>query len=230
MKGAPRTSSPDAWTLDNYGAAFDFSIPPFSFKAAYLHSMIVAAGVMVATVLTSTLAGFVLAAYRFRGKETLFTLLILTFMVPFTVIFIPLYITVVNLGLANSLAALIVTGLWSPLGILLMRQFIEGIPSDLFEAARMDGASELRLVAQMVVPLSTSAMGVLAVYTFMHSWDDFLWPLVVLHSAAQWTLPLLADLFQYNGFPLQFVMAVAMLTILPVLVIYAVVARFFIRA
>ena len=228
MKGAAH-ASPNGWTLDNYGAAFNFSIPPYTFKTDYLHSMIVACSVMAASVVTSTLAGYVLATYRFRGKETLFILLILTFMVPFTVIFIPLYITVVNLGMANSLTALIVTGLWSPLGILLMRQFIEGIPTDLFEAARLDGASEARIVAQVVVPLSTSAIGVLAIYTFMHSWDDFLWPVVVLHSAADWTLPLLADLFNYNAFPLPFVLAVAMLTMLPVLIVYSIVARFFIH-
>jgi ABC-type glycerol-3-phosphate transport system permease component len=235
IKGTSGNVAPHAGLLDNYGIAFNFSFPPnfglspFSFKSAYVHSMSVAATVMVATVLTSTPVGFVLAAYRFRGREILFTLLILTFMVPFTVITIPLYITIANLGFSNSLGGLIVTGLWSPLGILLMRQFIAGIPTELFEAARLDGASEWRLLVQMVVPLSAPAMGVLAVYAFMHSWDDFIWPAVVLHDAGQWTLPLLGDFFSVNAFPPQFVMAVAVMTILPVLVIYVFVAQFFIR-
>ncbi len=220
---------PHAWTLDNYGAAFNFSYPPYIFKPDYLHSTIVALAVALATLLTSTLVGFVLAVYRFRGKETLFTLLIVAFMVPFTGVMVPLYVTVVRLGLDNSLGALIVTGLWSPFGILVMRQFLEGFPTEMLEAARIDGAGEWRLVARMILPLCTPSLGILAIYTFMHSWDDFLWPTIILHDPAKWTLPLLVSYFTDSSFPAPFVMAVAMLTILPVLIVYALVARFFIR-
>jgi len=220
---------PHAWTLDNYGAAFNFSYPPYILKPDYLHSTIVALGVALATLLTSTLVGFVLAVYRFRGKETVFTLLIVAFMVPFTGVMVPLYVTVVRLGLDNSLGALIVTGLWSPFGILVMRQFLEGFPTEMLEAARIDGAGEWRLVARMILPLCTPALGILAIYTFMHSWDDFLWPTIILHDPAKWTLPLLVSYFTNSTFPTPFVMAVAMLTILPVLIVYALVARFFIR-
>jgi multiple sugar transport system permease protein len=220
---------PHTWTLDNYGSAFNFSYPPYVFKPDYVHSAIVALGVALATLLTSTLVGFVLAVYRFRGKEILFILLIVAFMVPFTGVMVPLYVTVVRLGLDNSLGALIVTGLWSPFGILVMRQFLEGIPTDMLEAARIDGAGEWRLVARMILPLCTPALGILAIYTFMHSWDDYLWPTIILHDPAKWTLPLLISYFTNSTFPTPFVMAVAMLTILPVLIVYALVARFFVR-
>src|SRR5207248_1729037 len=112
---------PHTWTLDNYIAVLTFASPyeHFSFLGSYLNSIIVAVSVTAAALLTSTLAGFVLATYRFRGKETLFTLLIATFMVPFSVILVPLYITVSRMGLHDTLGGLIVTGLWSPFGIFL---------------------------------------------------------------------------------------------------------------
>ncbi len=221
---------PRTWTLDNYLAVLTFASPDehFSFIGSYLNSIIVAASVTAAALLSSTLAGFVLAAYRFRGKETLFTLLIATFMVPFSVILVPLYITVSRVGLHDTLSGLIVTGLWSPFGIFLMRQFMEGVPSEILDAGRIDGASEWRIVGQLMIPLSTSALGVLAVYTFMRSWDDFLWPHIVLDSGAKWTLPLL--LAGGLGASTPIASAIAILTILPVLVIYGVVAKYFIRS
>jgi len=225
---APPRLAPHTWTLDNYSAVLT---NPDSglFLLAYLHSAIVALSVTLASLVTSTLVGFVLTAYRFRGKETLFVALIATFMIPFVCVMIPLYVNVVHLGLADSLAALVVTGLWSPLGILIMRQFMEGVPREMLEAARLDGAGEWRLVLHLFLPLCTSALGILALYSFMHTWDDFQWPAIVLHDPALWTLPLLGNYLSANGYPVATVMTVAVLTILPVIALYAVVARFFIR-
>jgi multiple sugar transport system permease protein len=228
---------PRSWTLDNYHTilALNMHRPrsgfyvPIDLQGAYMHSAIVALSVTLAALVTSTLVGFVLTVYRFRGRETLFVALIAPFMVPFVCVFIPLYVTVVNLRLAESLGALIVTGLWSPIGILVMRQFMEGVPADMLEAARLDGAGEWRLVMQLMVPLCTSALGVLAIYTFMHSWDDLFWPATVLHNPANATLTLLTSYFAVNNTPAPLLMAAALLTILPVVVIYACVARFFIR-
>jgi len=212
-----------AWTTHNYNQVVNYT----PFTTSYLNSIIVAGSVTVSALLTSILVGFVLAKYRFRGKEQLFTLLIAALMVPFSVILIPVYVTVVHLGFDDSIGGLIVVGLWSPFGIFTVRQFMEGIPSELLDAARIDGAAEWRIVAQLMVPLCTSALTVLAVYTFMQSWDSFLLPALLLHHPPHWTLPVL--LASGLGASTPLVSAVIVLTTLPALVITAVTATYFIR-
>lgn len=209
-----------AWTTHNYNQVVNYA----PFMATYLNSLIVAAGVTASAVMTSILVGYVLAKYRFRGREGLFTLLIAALMVPFSVILIPVYVTVVHMGLDDSVSGLIITGLWSPFGIFTVRQFMETIPSELLDAARIDGASELRIVAQLMVPLCTSALTVLAVYTFMQSWDNFLLPILLLRRPEHWTLPVL--LSSGLGAATPTVAAVVVLATLPALVIIAVTVNF----
>jgi multiple sugar transport system permease protein len=184
----------------------------------------VAATVTASAVVTSLLAGFVLAKYRFPGREAIFTLLIAALMVPFSVILIPVYTTVVHMGLDDSIGGLIVISLWSPFGIFTVRQFLEGVPSELLDAARIDGASEWRIIVQLMVPLTSSALTVLAVYTFTQSWDNFLLPVLLLHHPVHWTLPVL--LSSGLGASTPTVAAVVVLTTLPALVITAVTVNF----
>ncbi len=209
-----------AWTTHNYNQVVDYG----PFAASYMNSVVVAITVTASAVLTSVMVGFVLSKYRFRGKEQLFTLLIAALMVPFSVILVPVYITVVHLGLDDSTGGLIVAALWSPFGIFTVRQFMEGIPSELLDAARIDGASEWRIVAQLMIPLCTSALTVLAVYTFVQSWDSFLLPVLLLRHSANWTLPIL--LSSGLGAATPTVAAVVVLTTLPALVIIAVTSKF----
>jgi ABC-type glycerol-3-phosphate transport system permease component len=215
---------PDAsWTTRNYNQVIDYA----PFTSSYMNSIIVAASVTASAVVTSLLVGFVLAKYRFRGREHLFIALIAAVMVPFSAILIPVYVTVVRLGFDDSLGGLIVAGMWSPFGIFTVRQFLMGIPSELLDAARIDGASEWRIVTQLMLPLCTSALTVVAVYTFMRTWDDFLLPAILLNGPAHWTLPVL--LSSGMGASARIVSAVVVLTMLPTLIITVVTTKYFIR-
>jgi len=160
----------------------------------------------------------------------LFIALIACLMIPSSVIALPLYVNLVQLGLGRNLGALIVVGLWSPFGIFTLRQFMEGIPAELLDAARIDGASEWRIVAQVLTPLCTSALAVLVVYAFMKSWDNFLLPTILFQWILQpqnWTLPLLAAGGAGAATPL--VSAVVVLMTLPALIIFVTAMRYFIR-
>jgi ABC-type glycerol-3-phosphate transport system permease component len=212
-----------SWTTSHYDQALDSG----PFIADYRNSIIVAGSVTISAVVTSLLVGFVLAKYRFRGRDHLFTALIAAVMIPFSAILIPVYVTVVHLGFNNSLGGLIVAGMWSPLGIFIVRQFLEGIPSELLDAARIDGASEWRIVVQLMLPLCTSALTVLAVYTFMHTFNDFLLPAILLSNPAHWTLPILLSSGLGDSTP--DVSAVVVLTTLPALIVTALTTKYFIR-
>ncbi len=222
---APRLSDV-AWTTHNYTATLSYQ----PFASAFLNSLLVAGSATVAAMLTSTLAGFIFAKYRFRGRDILFLALIACLMIPSSVIALPLYVNLVQMGLGRSLGALIVVGLWSPFGIFTLRQFMEGIPAELLDAARIDGASEWWIVARVLAPMCTPALAVLAVYAFMQSWDNFLLPTILFQWIFQpqnWTLPLLAAGGAGAATPL--VSAVVVLMTLPALIIFVVAMRYFIR-
>ena len=217
---------PHTWTLNSYREIFTRA----HFLDAAQNSLIAAVSVTIATLLTSSAVGYVFAKYRFWGKDLLFTILLSTLMVPFSVILIPLYIRIADIGLANSLGGIIITGLWSTFGIFMMRQFMETIPFDLLDAARIDGASEWRIFFGIVIPLATAPLAALGVFTFLGNWDSYLWPLVVLNSPEKQTIPLiLAGLRSLYWTRYDMWAAGSMLTVVPVLIIYAFASKWFIR-
>jgi alpha-1,4-digalacturonate transport system permease protein len=211
------------WTTNNYNQVIDYG----PFITSYLNSIIVAGTVMASAVLTSIPVGFVLSRYHFRGKDQLFTVLIAAIMIPFSVILIPIYVTVVHLGLDGSLGGLIIAGLWSPFGIFTVRQFMNTIPNELLDAARVEGTAEWRIIVQLMVPLCAPALTVLAVYTFMQSWDSFFLPAILLHRPDNWTLPVL--LANGLGASTPVVSAVVILTTLPTLIITVITVRYFMQ-
>jgi multiple sugar transport system permease protein len=217
---------PHTWTLNSYREIFTRA----HFLDAAQNSLIAAVSVTVATLLTSAAVGYVFAKYRFWGKDMLFTILLSTLMVPFSVILIPLYIRIADIGLSNSLGGIIITGLWSTFGIFMMRQFMETIPFELLDAARIDGASEWRIFFQIVTPLATAPLAALGVFTFLGNWDSYLWPLVVLNSPEKQTIPLiLAGLRSLYWTRYDMWAAGSMLTVVPVMIIYAFASKWFIR-
>ena len=221
-----RNLLPHTWTLNNYREIFTRA----HFLDAAQNSIIAAVSVTVVTLLTSSAVGYVFAKYRFWGKDLLFIILLSTLMVPFSVILIPLYIRIADIGLSNSLGGIIVTGLWSTFGIFMMRQFMETIPYELLDAARIDGASEWRIFFQIVMPLATAPMAALGVFTFLGNWDSYLWPLVVLNSPEKQTIPLiLAGLRSLYLTRYDMWAAGSMLTVVPVMIIYAFASKWFIR-
>ncbi len=217
---------PVSWTLDNYIQITQ----RIGFARAFLNTTMVAVSITFATLLTSSLAGYVFAKYRFWGRERLFTLLLSTMMVPFAVVLVPLYVTVANLALADKLIGIIITSLCSTFGIFLMRQFMETIPNDLIDAGRIDGAGEWWIFSRVVLPLAKAPLSALAVFTFLGTWDSFLWPLVVLTSPENQTLPLvLAGLRNLYWSRYELYAAGSMLTVLPVMLLYAIASKQFVR-
>ena len=217
---------PINWTLDNYIQITQ----RLGFVRGFFNTALVAIIVTLATLLTSALAGYVFAKYRFWGRERLFTVLLSTMMVPFAVVLVPLYVTVANLGLADKLAGIIITSLCSTFGIFLMRQFMESIPNDLIDAGRIDGAGEWWIFSRVVLPLAKAPLSALAVFTFLGSWDSFLWPLVVITSPENRTLPLvLAGLRSLYWSRYEMFAAGSMLTVLPVMIIYGLASKQFVR-
>jgi len=186
------------------------------------NSVIVAVAVTVGVLFTSSLAGYIFAKFDFWGKEQIFLGILATMMIPFQVIVIPVYILVYQMKMLNTLWALIIPRLVSAYGIFLMRQFMSGIPSALIDAARIDGCSEFGIYARIVLPLSKPALSALGIFTFMASWDDFLWPLLVLDDLPKRTLPLGLALFrqQFGMMDWNVIMAGTLLSILPVLIVF----------
>ena len=197
----------------------------------YRNSMVVASAVTAAVLLTSSLAGYVFAKFEFPGKRPLFLLVLSTMMIPFPVLLIPTYLIVDRLELLNSLWALIIPGMVSAFGIFLMRQFIAGIPNDLIEAARIDGASEWAIWARIIVPLVRPALAALGVFSFLASWNDYLWPLVAINEIERSTVPLALAFFNTaNSQRYDIIMAAATLAVVPVLVVFLIFQRQIVKA
>jgi multiple sugar transport system permease protein len=197
----------------------------------YRNSMVVASAVTAAVLLTSSLAGYVFAKFEFPAKRPLFLLVLSTMMIPFPVLLIPTYLIVDRLELLNTLWALIIPGMVSAFGIFLMRQFIAGIPNDLIEAARIDGASEWAIWARIIVPLVRPALAALGVFSFLASWNDYLWPLVAINEIERSTVPLALAFFNTaNSQRYDIIMAAATLAVVPVLVVFVIFQRQIVKA
>ena len=216
----------DQLTLANY--AETFRVVPFS--RYFLNSTIVTVSVTVLQILISSLAAFAFARLRFRGREALFLLYLATLMIPAQVTLIPNFLIIRNLRWYDTYMALIVPGMFSALSTFLLRQYYRGIPLDLDEAARMDGASSFRIWLQVIVPLSWPVMAALAIFTFQATWNDFLWPLVVTGSDEMRTIPIGLSYFvgQY-GTSWNLLMAGSVIALLPVLVIYLLAQKTFVQ-
>jgi multiple sugar transport system permease protein len=178
------------------------------------------------------MAGYTFAKYRFRGRNMLFSILIATMFLPPIVTLIPLYRIVGTLGLDASLAGVILPNLANAFGIFLMRQFIAGVPDDLIDAARIDGASEMRILFSIVAPNVTPAIAALALFAFVYHWNSYLWPLTVLQgNGDEYPVVIsLSRLLSYNrgAMNTSLVMAGATLAVLPPLVLFVFLQRLFV--
>ena len=197
-----------------------------------LNSAVIAVLTTAAIIITSLMAGYGFAKYRFRHRDALFAVLIATMFLPPIVTLIPLYRIVGYLGLNASLAGVVVPNLANAFGIFLMRQFIRGVPDDLIEAARIDGASELRIVFQIVAPAVLPAIAALTLFAFVYHWNSYLWPLTVLQGNTD-AYPIvisLSRLLSYNRGAMNtgLVMAGATLAVLPPVLLFIVLQRFFV--
>jgi multiple sugar transport system permease protein len=224
----PPTIIPEKITLNSYNTIFtDPKVPLARF---YLNSIAVSFSIVLLVLFTSSLAGFVFAKYKFFGKDVFFTLILATMMIPFQVTMIPLYLLLVKLGITDSLWGLIVPGATSAFGIFMMRQFIENLPSELIDAARIDGASEFGIYWQIIMPQMGSALATLGIFQFMGTWNDYLWPLIVITTTERRTLPVMLSWYNsQHGARIDLVMAAATLVILPIVVVYFIFQREIVR-
>jgi multiple sugar transport system permease protein len=224
----PPTLIPEHPTLQSFRTIFtDPRVPLARF---YLNSTFVSVSVVGMVLFTSSLAGFVFAKYQFSGKDFIFTLILATMMIPFQVVMIPLYLVLVRLGLIDTLWGLIVPGATSAFGIFLMRQFIESIPGELMDAARIDGTSEFGIYARIILPQMGPALATLGIFTFMGVWNDYLWPLIVITTTERRTLPIMLTWYNsQHGSRYDLTMAASVLVILPILVVYFLFQRWIVR-
>ncbi|MDP9365788.1 MAG: carbohydrate ABC transporter permease [Chloroflexota bacterium] len=213
---------PNALDLANWRALFDPNNRAVNIVVASMNSLIVALVSTAGALFTSSLAGYAFARLNFPGKGPLFVVLLATMMIPFEVILVPLFIQFDRFNLLDSYAALVLPHVVSVFGIFLMRQFMQGIPRDLEDAARMDGASVWQVYFQIVLPLTRPALATLGVFVFLGSWNDFLWPLIVVSSPDRQTLPLALITFRsaYGGMNYGTVLASVVLAVAPPLLFF----------
>lgn len=225
-------ADPTAWlprnpTLQN----FTDLLSRQNFGLYFFNSVLVASACVLGDLLFCAMAGYALAKIDFAGKKLLDLLVLMMLVIPGIATFVPLFVQVSNLGLANSYLGLILPFLVSPLGVFLMRQFIAEIPDSLLEAARIDGASELRIFLRIVLPLSGPPLATLAILTFLFQWNNFLWPLVIAQTDDMYTLPVALALFSVgaNGTNYGLLLAGAVTVVLPIVIVFLFLQRYFIQ-
>ncbi len=217
---------PEVWTIEGYKSAFA--------KAPvgrwFFNSVFVTATVILITILTSTLVGYVFAKFDFKHKNRLFWLLLLALMVPSVVTMIPRYLMIQKMGIFNSLWALIIPRIVSPFSIYLSRQFISDIPNSLLEAAKIDGAGPLKTYWRVVIPNLKPLIGSIGIITSVQVWNDYLNPLLMLNDYDKMTLPLGLVMFEgQRGSDLAATMAMANMVMIPMVLVFLIFQKQFIK-
>ncbi|WP_083853559.1 carbohydrate ABC transporter permease [Synechococcus sp. PCC 6312] len=191
------------------------------------NSTLVAVLTVILNLFTSALAAYPLARLDFRGRDTIFALVLATIMIPFQIVMIPLYILAVQLGLRNTYLGIIFPAIASAFGIFLLRQAFQGVPKELEEAARLDGCSELGLWWFVMIPAIRPALVTLAIFVFIGAWSDFLWPLIVLDQQELYTLPIgVATLAGTFSLDWRLIAAGSVISIVPVLIVFLLLQRY----
>ncbi len=217
---------PEHPTLGQYRALFR----EVNFLQFFKNSVIVAFGITLFSLFLNSLGGFAFAKYKFPGREKIFALLLATLMVPAQITMIPVFLMLKTIGLINSYWGLIIPAGASAFGIFLMRQFITTIPNDLIESARIDGCSEFRIYWTIILPLCKPVVAALGIFTFMGSWNAFLWPLIVMIKENMYTLPVaLANLSGQYATKFGLLMAGAVVVVAPVIIVFILAQRYVIK-
>lgn len=233
-KGEVRTVPPDqlvrrTWLWSNYSRAW-FALEP-SFAKYFWNSFLVALLCTLGTLLTSALAAYAFAFFRFPGREAIFTMFLATMMVPQQLLLIPDSLILKDLGWYDTYAALVVPFLAQAFGIFLLRQFFLNIPRDLYDAAQIDGCTRIGFFFRILLPLSGPPLTTLGIFTFLASWNALLWPLVMTNDPGMRTVQVALNVFQQaEGTSWELLMAASTLTILPLVVAYFLAQRQFVQS
>ncbi len=200
-----------------------------NFGRTFANSMIIAVGITLFSLLLNSMAGYAFAKLRFSGRDRLFNALVAALVIPTQVGMLPLFLMLKSMHLVNSYWGVIFPSMATIFGIFLIRQFMLSVPDDLLDAARIDGASEFRIYWSVIMPLARPVLVTLAIFTFMSSWNDFMWPLIVLTDDAKYTLPVaVANLVGEHVQDTELMMASSVLTVLPVLILFLALQRHYI--
>lgn len=217
---------PDEFTLDQYRVLF----LRLNLTRNFINSVAVSLLVTSVSLLFNSMAGYAFAKYRFTGRDKLFSLLLSSMIIPAQVTMLPLFLMLKYMGLINTYMAILIPGLANIFGIFLIRQYALSIPDSLIEAARIDGATDLQIYRIVILPLITPILVTLAIFTFMGTWNDFLWPLISLTDNSMYTLPVaLANLSGEHTKDPELLMAGSVLTILPVMIVFLVLQKYYIK-
>lgn len=217
---------PSSVTFAHYGELFTrLNLGRYLFNSAFIALMVTGISLVI-----NSMAGYAFAKLRFRGRDRTFRLLSLGLVLPVQVAMLPLFLLMKNLHLINTYWGVIIPGMSSIFGIFLIRQYALSIPDDMLDAARIDGASELRIYWEVVVPGILPILATLAIWTFLATWNDFMWPLIVLSDESHYTLPVaLANLSGEHVQDTELMMAGSVLTVIPVLAVFLFLQRYYIQ-
>jgi alpha-1,4-digalacturonate transport system permease protein len=210
------------FSLDN----FREGVESFNFARYLRNSVVVTVTATILTLIVNSMAAFALAKYEFKGRNAIFLIMIGTLMIPLSVVLVPVFLVITNVGWNNNLLGVIIPGAATPTGVILLRQYMLTIPDELIAAARIDGASEWRIYSQVIIPLSRPALAVLTIFSVMWRWNDFLWPLVVLSRSEMFTLQVGLNSFQGElNVQWNLILAMTVLTLLPITIVFAFLQR-----
>ncbi len=228
LTASPPMWIPSEWTLSNFSALLDQLDMPRHF----LNSLIVAVLVTLCNLLFCSMLGYALAKLEFTGRSKVFGVVLAALMVPGNLLILPLYVLMTKLGLIDTYAGLVLPFAAGAFGVFLMRQFMQSIPDELLEAARIDGAGEWYIFWRIVLPLVKPALATLTIFTFLGSWNNFVWPLIATNDPGKYTLPVALATFANDpnrtvGGGNGMLMAGSLLVVLPVLLVFVVLQRHF---
>lgn len=213
---------PESFSFANYNEAFKM----YNYKRYFLNSVFVTAVATILTLIINSMAAYAFAKYNFRGRDGLFVMTLAMIMIPLQVILIPIYLVVASLGMVNTYWGLIIPAAATPTGVFVIRQYMLTIPDELIESARIDGAGEFRIYARIVMPLARPALAVVAIFSILWRWNDFIWPLLIAQNESLYTLPV--ALAQLNGrlaVPTNIIIAMSVMSIIPVLFMFVFMQR-----
>jgi multiple sugar transport system permease protein len=215
---------PETFTFEHYRTLFtQLDLARYMVNSAGL-----AAAITLISLALNSMAGYAFAKFRFGGRELLFNLLLAAMVIPGQVAMLPLFLMLKEMGLINTYAGVVVPGMASIFGIFLIRQYVQSIPDSLLDAARIDGAGELRIYCSLVLPLCKPILVTLAIFTFLGAWNDFMWPLIILSDSDLYTLPVaLANLLGEHAQDTELMMAGSVLTLLPVMLVFLFLQKYY---
>ena len=217
---------PEHFTLDQYLFLFQ----KLNLGRYFINSLILAVSVTIISLLINSMAGFAFAKFSFRGKRPLFVFLLSSMIIPGQVTMLPVFLLLNKLGLLNTYFGIIIPGMASIFAIFLIKQYLKSIPDSLIEAAWIDGANNFAIYWRIILPLAKPVLVTLALFTFMGTWNDFLWPLIVMTKQEMYTLPVaLANLLGEHAPDPELMMAGSVITVLPVLLVFMFLQKYYIQ-